>query len=284
MTVLRDAGAAAIYGTNAANGVVLITTKRGKARARRPSSSTPARCRPPRSPGCPRCSTRRSSARRWSSTRRPRSPSCRTRTPTGSAPSTGPDSARSTTSPCRAAGTANDYRLSLQLPGPEGHHRGNSAQRIGLGANFNQRLADDRLNLRFNLRGSRADDKFTPLGVLSNAAQYGPTQPIDDPTAGPGSTTGPIRPLTSADNPVAILNLAEEKAKTYRAIGNVQTEYRLPWVDGLRANAHPRLRRERRASGGTSPRAPCTGSWRPAEAASRPATIRTRRARCWRRT
>ena len=31
MTVLRDAGAAAIYGTNAANGVVLITTKRGRA-------------------------------------------------------------------------------------------------------------------------------------------------------------------------------------------------------------------------------------------------------------
>ncbi len=30
MTVLRDAGAAAIYGTNAANGVVLITTKRGE--------------------------------------------------------------------------------------------------------------------------------------------------------------------------------------------------------------------------------------------------------------
>ncbi len=28
--MLRDAGAAAIYGTNAANGVVLITTKRGK--------------------------------------------------------------------------------------------------------------------------------------------------------------------------------------------------------------------------------------------------------------
>src|SRR4051812_26474064 len=30
ITVLRDAGAAAIYGTNAANGVVLITTKRGQ--------------------------------------------------------------------------------------------------------------------------------------------------------------------------------------------------------------------------------------------------------------
>ncbi len=35
---------------------------------------------------------------------------------------------------------------------------------------------------------------------------------------------------------MAILNLAEEKAETYRAVGNMQTEYRLPWIDGLRAN------------------------------------------------
>ncbi len=40
----------------------------------------------------------------------------------------------------------------------------------------------------------------------------------------------------SPDNPVAILNLAEEKATTYRAIGNAQTEYSLPWIEGLRAN------------------------------------------------
>ena len=35
---------------------------------------------------------------------------------------------------------------------------------------------------------------------------------------------------------MAILDLAEEKASTYRAIGNAQTEYSLPWIEGLRAN------------------------------------------------
>ena len=54
----------------------------------------------------------------------------------------------------------------------------------------------------------------------------------------PVSTTGPDNSSTSADNPVAILDLAEEKAETYRAIGNMQTEYRLPWVEGLRANVN----------------------------------------------
>jgi iron complex outermembrane receptor protein len=35
---------------------------------------------------------------------------------------------------------------------------------------------------------------------------------------------------------VAILNLAKEQAETYRAVGNMQAEYRMPWIEGLRAN------------------------------------------------
>jgi iron complex outermembrane receptor protein len=72
--------------------------------------------------------------------------------------------------------------------------------------------------------------------VLSNATTYGPTQPIDDDANPTGFYEWPGNSSTSADNPVAILNLAEEKAETYRAIGNLQAEYRLPWVEGLRAN------------------------------------------------
>jgi TonB-dependent starch-binding outer membrane protein SusC len=42
--------------------------------------------------------------------------------------------------------------------------------------------------------------------------------------------------LQSADNPVAIVELADEEGVTYRAVGNMQTEYSLPWIEGLRAN------------------------------------------------
>jgi len=71
--------------------------------------------------------------------------------------------------------------------------------------------------------------------VLSNAAQFGPTQPVDDPSTVSGFYDYPGG-LQSPDNPVAILNLAEEKATTYRTIGNAQGEYSLPWINGLRAN------------------------------------------------
>ena len=128
-------------------------------------------------------------ARRSSSLRREASASCRTRTPTGSTPSTGPVRPGAQR---RAVGRRprKDYRISLSFLDQDGIIDGNSTRRIGPRANFNQRLANDRLNLRFNLRGTRTDDRFTPLGVLSNAAQFGPTQPVLDPATAPVTTTG----------------------------------------------------------------------------------------------
>ena len=134
------------------------------------------------------------------------------------------------------AGSAMDYRISGNFLDQKGIIEKNSIRRIGLGANYNQRLANDRLNLRFNVRGSRADDRFTPSACSPTPPSIGPTQPVFDPNAPTGFYDWPGRSLTSPDNPVAILNLAEEKATTYRSIGNMQAEYSLPWIDGLRAN------------------------------------------------
>jgi iron complex outermembrane receptor protein len=136
------------------------------------------------------------------------------------------------------AGSGLDYRVSFNFLDQNGIIRGNETQRIGLGANYNQRLANDRLNLRFNLRGARSADGFTPQGIsnaLSSAAQMGPTQPVHDPATVTGYYDWPGG-LQSADNPVAIVELIEEEAVTYRAVGNMQTEYSLPWIEGLRAN------------------------------------------------
>jgi TonB-linked SusC/RagA family outer membrane protein len=234
ITVLRDAGAAAIYGTNAANGVVLITTKRGQPGqgAKFEYTGSMSASRVTRVPSM-------LNAQQFLAAVEQHAPAA-----LGQVQSHNTDwfAAIDRTGfgqehnvAVSGAGSAMDYRLSLNFLDQKGIIDRNSTRRIGLGANYNQRLANDRLNLRFNLRGSRSDDKFTPLGVLSNTAQYSPTQPITDASTPTGFYDWPGG-LTSADNPVAILNLAEEKATTYRAIGNVQGEYSLPWIDGLRAN------------------------------------------------
>ena len=235
MTVLRDAGAAAIYGTNAANGVVLITTKRGQAGQPMKieytgsmSASTITRV-----PSMLNAQQFRAAVEQFAPDRVDQLEDANTdwydaidRTGFGQEHNVA----------LSGAGTTNDYRVSFNFLDQRGIISENSARRLGLGVNFNQSLANDRLDLRFSVRGSRTDDRFTPLGVLSNAAQYGPTQPVEDPGSGTGFYEWPDNSSTSADNPVAILNLAEEKSETYRAVGNMQAEYRTPWIEGLRAN------------------------------------------------
>jgi TonB-dependent starch-binding outer membrane protein SusC len=235
MTVLRDAGAAAIYGTNAANGVILITTKRGQA-GQKPTfeyTGSASVSNITRLPSMLNAAQFRSAVEQFAPTKVAQLQSANTDW-FGAIDRTGFGQEHNLS--LAGGARAMDYRFSFNFLDQKGIIQQNSAQRIGLGANYNQRLAGDRLALRFSLRGSREADRFTPLGVLSNAAQYGPTQPVDDPTAATGFYNWPGTASTSADNPAEILKFQEEKAETYRAVGNMQTEYRLPWVDGLRAN------------------------------------------------
>ena len=236
ITVLRDAAAAAIYGTNAANGVVLITTKRGRQgqKAQWEYTGSVSASSITRLPSMLNAQQFRAAVEEHAPTKVNQLYG-RDTDWFGAISRTGIGQEHNVA--VAGAGASNDYRFSLNFLDQNGIIDRNSAQRIGLGANFNQRLANDRLNLRFNLRGSRTADQFTPLGVLSGAAQFGPTQPIADPATATGWYDWPDNNLTSADNPLAILHLAEEKATTWRGIGNMQAEYSLPWVNGLRANA-----------------------------------------------
>ena len=234
ITVLRDAASAAIYGTNAANGVVLITTKRAQ-QGEGPKfeyTGTASASTVTRLPFMLDADQFRSAVHRFAPQNEGQLLNANTdwfglidRTGIG----------QEHNAAVSGAGAGMDYRVSVNYLDQRGILDNTSARRISLGANYNQRLAGDRLNLRFNLRGSRSDDRFTPFGVLFNAAVMGPTQPVFDPNAPTGFYDWPGGPQ-SPDNPVAIVNLAEEKATTYRAIGNAQTEYSLPWIEGLRAN------------------------------------------------
>ncbi len=232
ITVLRDASAAAIYGANAANGVVLITTKKGRgapkfeysgsfsssAVTRLPSMLNPAQFRAAVTQYAPQNVSQLSNATtNWFDQV--------DRTAFG----------HEQNFAVSGSGNSNNYRLSANYLSQDGIIRGTNTQRVTLGVNYNQLLFSDRMNLRFLLRGSRARDQFTPGGVLSNAAQMGPTQPVHDSTTQTGYGNWPIN-IQSADNPVELLNLSKNEGTTFRGIGNVQADYSLPWIAGLKAN------------------------------------------------
>jgi len=231
IVVLRDASAASIYGANAANGVVIITTKKGQAGQgpRFEYSGSVSSSAVTKYPSMLNASQFRAAVTQYAPGSVGQLLSASTdwfgeidRTAYG----------QEHTFAVSGAGQSNSYRLSGNYLDQDGILQGTTTRRLTLGVNYTQQLFNDRVTVRANLRGSRAQDDFTPGGVLSNAAVMGPTQPVNDAATETGfyDWTGG---LTSADNPVAILRLASDESTTLRSIGNLQTEWRVPFLEGL---------------------------------------------------
>jgi len=234
ITVLRDASAAAIYGSNAANGVVLITTKGAKGRQGSgvEYSTSGSVSSVTRLPDVLNAAQFAAAVAQYAPTRMVSLLGASTdwfglvdRTAYGQQHDVA----------FTSAGNDMSYRLSLGYLNQDGVIRSSSTERVSVGVNYQQRFFSDRLNVRTSVRGARAVDQFTPGDVLGNAAAMAPTQPVLDPTSRTGywdwNTTN-----ASASNPLASLNLASDHGTTWRSVGNVRAEYRMPYLEGLTAN------------------------------------------------
>jgi len=231
ITVLRDASAAAIYGVNSANGIVIITTKSAHKGAQIEYTGSTSASSITRIPSQLDAAQFRTAVQTYAPGNASQLSNANTnwfglvdRTAFGQEHNVS----------VSGLGATNTYRVSLGYLNQDGVIQGTTAERISLGLNYSQRLFNDRLGLRANVKGSRLFDQFTPGGVLSNAAQMGPTQPVFDSTTTTGYYNWPGNTLTSADNPLQILNLAKSQATTYRSIGNAQAEYNFPFLQGLK--------------------------------------------------
>jgi iron complex outermembrane receptor protein len=236
ITVLKDASAASIYGANAANGVVLIQTKSRGGRLGQQitystnfSTSTVTRLPSMLSAAQYRTAVQEHAASSVGQLLNSNTDwfNLITRSAYGMEHNLSLSSATE----------RQFYRMSLGYLNQDGIIRGSTTERISLGLAYQQRLFDDRLDVRANVKGSRAGDQFTPGGVLGSAATMGPTQPVYDPTTVTGYYDWTAAP-PSADNPVAIMNLASDRGVTWRSLGNLQANYRFPFLEALRANVN----------------------------------------------
>src|SRR5436309_2810528 len=236
VTVLKDASAAAIYGANAANGVVLITTKSGRGGPQVEYSGSASASSVTRLPSMLNAAQFRAAVLQHGDASQISQLADANTDWFGLVDRTAFGHEHNFS--VSGTGGSNRYRLSLGYLNQDGIIKGTTTERISLGFNYDQRLLNDRLAVRTNLRGSRAFDQFTPGGVPSNAAQLEPTQPVYDPNSATGYYNWPKDQLQSADNPVQILNLAKFQGTTYRSVGNVQADYGLPFLEGLKANVN----------------------------------------------
>lgn len=133
------------------------------------------------------------------------------------------------------------YRVSLGYIEQEGVLKTSEYDRKSASFNFRQYLFDNNLKIDLNIRGALVNDDFANGGAIGTALRFDPTQPVFSGSDAYGGyfewllangTPSGLAPR----NPVGLLNQSSNKAETERAIGNVKFDYKIPFVDGLKAN------------------------------------------------
>ncbi|MCG6956088.1 MAG: SusC/RagA family TonB-linked outer membrane protein [Gemmatimonadetes bacterium] len=235
VTVLKDASATAMYGANAANGVIIITTKSGRHAPQLEYSGSVSASVITRLPDMLSAAEFRQAVQQYAPQSVGQLGSANTdwfshvdRTGYGQEHNLA----------LSGAGETMNYRLSMGYLDQKGVIDGTDMQRLSLGLNYDQRFFDDHLDIKINENASHVVNHYTPGGVISNAAQMGPTQPVFDASNPTGYYEWPGNTLQSADNPVAILGLATDKGKTDKSVGNLQAEYDMPFMSSLKAHVN----------------------------------------------
>ena len=225
--VLKDASAAAIYGSRAANGVVLITTKKGKSGEGTVTYSTYG------SVSYLRKEYDLLTADEFRSTV---DEFDLTATDFGGNTDWQDEVFRTafTNNHSLAFSGGNEsgnYRVSLSALDQEGIIDRNELQRYTARINATQKSLGDKLTLGLQLTATRTEDQFAPGleeganargDLIINTMRANPTAPIfnNDGTY-----------FQDIDNPVAILNLVDDNAFTNRILGSISAEYEI--IDGL---------------------------------------------------
>lgn len=242
MTVLKDASSTAIYGSRASNGVIIITTKKGKGDGIKVSFSTTNSI----------------------STKTKTSDMLSTDEFIGIVNELGTDRQKSLLGDSRtdwndeiyqtAFGTDNNisvsgravswlpFRVSAGAYYQDGILRTDNAKRFTGNLNLTPSFFNDELRFQFGLKGTYSKNRFSDNAAIWGGATYNPTIPVYSGNDAFGGYTEAIDangvPVTGAlANPLGRLMQYKSTSDVYRVIGNVDVDWNIRWVDGLRLHA-----------------------------------------------
>jgi len=131
------------------------------------------------------------------------------------------------------------YRISLGYSAQDGVLRTDNMRRMTASINLTPSLLNDDLQLTLSARGSLVENFFADQGAIGAALRMDPTQAVrDDQSLFGGYFAWRLgnRPTPGTPNPMALLNLRDDQANANRFIGNFRANYRLPFLPDLRVN------------------------------------------------
>ena len=242
-TILKDASATAIYGSRASNGVIIITTKKGKAGAVKVNYSGNVKF----STTAKKVDVMGADEFRRFVTEKFGTESAQYQH-LGSANTDWQDeiyrTAVSTDHNVSVSGAAGflPYRVSVGYTDENGILKTSNMQRYTGAINLSPQFLDKRLSLNINVKGVYNTNRFADTGAVGMATQFDPTQSVymDGSEYGNGyfmylNSNGKPNDIGLC-NPVSILNSKSDKSTVYRSIGNAQIDYKFKYLPGLRAN------------------------------------------------
>ncbi|WP_373495029.1 SusC/RagA family TonB-linked outer membrane protein [Aquiflexum sp.] len=132
------------------------------------------------------------------------------------------------------------YRISIGNLNQDGVLRRDNFNRTSAGISLTPNLLNDQLKINFNVRGAYTVSQFANQGAIGAAAVFDPTKPIYDPEGYGGywewvNADGSPQNLAPR-NPVGLLEQRDDQGEVKRSLGNLQLDYALPFFKGLRAN------------------------------------------------
>ncbi|MDR2948860.1 MAG: TonB-dependent receptor [Prevotella sp.] len=246
MNVLKDASATAIYGSRASNGVIIITTKKGKAGQKlninfstQNSISTVAK----------KVDVMSGDQFREAIMNNPRANQGHIDL-LGTANTDWQDeifrTAFTSDNNLSISGSMKNlpYRVSVSFLSQDGILKTDNMQRTTAAISLSPKFFQDHLSVNFNVKGTYSNQRFGNGAAIGAALRMDPTQPVKadgfDQFNGywtwypPGGNTNPNSLATM--NPVALLESRNDKSDVYRSIGNMQLDYKLHFLPELRAN------------------------------------------------
>ncbi len=135
------------------------------------------------------------------------------------------------------------YRVSVGYTNENGILKTSNLERYTGSVNLTPNFLDGQLRVQLNAKGMYNKNRFADQGAINSATQFDPTMPIYSATTSPYgngyhmSLKPDGTPIDIAlANPLAILEQKHDNSTVMRSIGNLQLDYNLPFIEGLRAN------------------------------------------------
>lgn len=241
-TVLKDASASAIYGSRANNGVILITTKKGKSGKPKISFNTNnSIAAVAKKLDVLNGDQVREIVNQYGSALH--------KSQVGEANTDWQDmiyrKAFASDNNITITGGINQlpYRISLGYLNQDGILKTDNLKRTSVGLALNPTFFNNHLKVDLNLKGSFQKTRFADIGAVGGATSFDPTQPVymDDQTYGGyfqwTETDGSLI-LNRGNNPLSVLEQTFDEQKPMRSIGNLQLDYKFHFLPELRANVN----------------------------------------------